>query len=542
MKNKIFILILFCSMILVGPASAQESAALKLSITPPLFKVNMNPGETWSSVVKLVNNNSYPVTVYAEVLDFKSGPAGGVEFIKDSAGGSDKNSLSGWVDINREPLTIAPQQSAELPFFIKLPADADPGGHYAAILAGSKPPADKPEGSAIKISSMLASLILVRVSGEVVERGEIREFSVDKSVSGDLSAKFKVTFANTGNTHLVPQGEIKLTNFWGETRAIFPISQKSSFGNVLPDSVKEWEFEWHGSSTIMDTGRMRADLVIGYGEEATQTDARTIYFWTLALKPMATALGIIILILLGIILLIRRYINKSLRQVRAQAETLMQKEKSLAGAVNLRADVPAESDGSAADQLSWSLFKRVTIFLVIIISAALIAYGFYFFGGLREAPAETAAPAANNSEAKTVKEPANTEVEQATSTENPVVAVTDTAPTDAVATTSATSTVAAEAVATTTEAQKIIRVKVENGGGVTGAGARAAELIKSSGAQVASVGNADNFDHETTEIRYGSGGKTDAETINKLFGGTAALIEDAKITDGLVVVLGKDFK
>lgn len=559
-KIIILLLIFFCSFILGRPVLAQDAGALKLSITPPLFKINMDPGETWSSTIKLVNNNTFPVTVYAEVLDFKSGAAGGVEFIKDSAGGVNKGSLSGWVEINREPVIIEPLQSVELPFFIKLPADASPGGHYAAILAGSKPPEGKAEGSEIKISSLLASLLLVRVSGAVVEQGEIREFSVDKNWSGDLSTKLKVVFMNTGNTHLQPAGEIKITNMWGEQRAVIKIDKKSSFGNVLPNSAKEWEFEWLGESAIMDAGRLRAEAVLGYGEEATQTDARALYFWAFALKPTAIVLGIIIFLLLIIVLLIRRYINKSMRQVRAQAQALLQKEKALIGAAGaVRPPIQGTGGGTVSmnseweqneseqEQLSWSLFKRITVFLLIIITAALIALAFYYFGGFNEQPAaESVAPISTSGEQDTANEPATAESQSAsstaTTTDSGAVTVIDTAPVEPGATSSTSSPAAVEPVAATTTESNIIKASILNGGGVRGAAAKAAELIKSNSVEITSLGNADNFDYLATEIRFKPAAKTQAESIKQLLGGTATLIEDEKITDDAVVILGKDFK
>jgi len=560
-KNIIYFLIFFSFVVLARPVLASVDGALKLSITPPLFKINMDPGETWSSTVKLVNNNTYPITIYADVLDFKSGANGGVEFIKDSGGGKNMNSLSGWVDINREPVIIGPQESAELPFFIKLPKTADPGGHYAAILAGSKPPAEQPSGSAIKISSMLASLLLVRVSGNVVEQGEIREFSVDKNWSWDMKEKLKVVFANTGNTHLQPAGEVKIINMWGETRAIFKIDKKISFGNVLPDSVKQWEFDWQGANSIMDAGRLRAELVIGFGEEATQTDARVIYFWAIAWKPTVIVLGIIILLLLIIVLLIRRYINKSLRQVREQAQALMQKEKSLtavsgtgrpaapgaSGGVVIDSHGRSEQNEPAPEQLSWSLFKRIVIFLLIIIIASLIAFAFYNFGGFKQGTKEPATLTADQSETETAKEPptvlSQVASTTATSTTSGVVTITDAAPAEPVATSSTSSPaiIGEPAVATTTE-EKIIKVSIQNGGGVRGAAAKAAELIKSSGAEITSLGNAANFDYQLTELRYKPGVKTQAGAINILLGGKATLVEDEKITEDVVVILGKDFK
>ena len=35
-----------------------------LSITPPLIKNNVEPGQTWKSYIKVVNNNDNPIDVY----------------------------------------------------------------------------------------------------------------------------------------------------------------------------------------------------------------------------------------------------------------------------------------------------------------------------------------------------------------------------------------------------------------------------------------------------------------------------------------------
>ena len=531
-----FFLISFWLLIsFAGPVAAQGQESLKFSITPPLFKISMNPGQTWPGTVKLVNNNSYAVTMYAEVLDFKSGATGGVEFIKDSGGGKREGALSSWVEINREPIVIESGQSQEIPFNIKLPADAGPGGHYAAILIGSKPPEATAEGSAIKISSMLASLLLVRVSGEVVERGEIREFSVEKSLSGDLSAKFKVKFANTGNTHLLPQGELRLTNLWGETRAVFPINQKSNFGNVLPNSEKVWDYSWHGSSTLMDAGRLRADLVIGFGEEVPQTDTRTVYFWTFNLKPTAIVFGSIIFIILLIVLLIRGYIRRSLRQVRAQAENLTPNVQAPPIASERAALAAVPGRDQAVEELAPRRpLKRIAIIISVLIIAVLLALDFYYFGGTKQ-------PVAPESVKPTVDTvPAAQESGSASSTDGSTVKTADVISVPAVAT-SSTSTPAVPAVATTTT-EKISKVKILNGGGAPGTAAKAAELIKATGAEVTALGNAANFDYQATEIRYRAGAEAMAEAIKRSLGGTATLIEDSQITEDLLVILGKDYK
>ena len=61
-------LTLLASLTLPGVLYAQER--LSITLTPPLFRLSLSPGESWPSSVKLVNANDYDLTVYASTMDF----------------------------------------------------------------------------------------------------------------------------------------------------------------------------------------------------------------------------------------------------------------------------------------------------------------------------------------------------------------------------------------------------------------------------------------------------------------------------------------
>ena len=191
----------------IASASAQSSDGLALTITPPLIKINMNPGESWSSFVKIVNTNPYPITVYASVRDFRSKDGRNVDFLKEEEITEGQSFLlSQWIEVSEDPIEVPVQQSVEVPFTIRTPVDAEPGGHYAAILIGTKPLAGNQEGSFIYVSSLVASLIMLNVQGDIVEEGRIREFSTEKGFYEKPEIDFSVVFENTGNVHLQPNG------------------------------------------------------------------------------------------------------------------------------------------------------------------------------------------------------------------------------------------------------------------------------------------------------------------------------------------------
>lgn len=320
--NKYFLSILLFFLISF-PAHAQEDS-LKMTLTPPLVKNNMNPGESWMSNVKLVNNNKEELVIYTEIVDFKSGPNGGVEFIFDEEDlGEDKNSgyLKAWMQIQEGPFTIPPFGNVEIPFQIKVPEEAGPGGHYAAILAGTKP-ASSFDGSGIGISSMISSLILINISGDVVESGRIREFSTDKTYYDEPEVKIKLRFENTGNVHLQPKGNITIKNMFGDELGYIDINKNTAYGNILPGSTKTWEFPWKGEKGITKMGKYSAEVKVFFGEKIAEVDTRTFYFWYVNFKIVGIILGSILGFFIFVIIIIKLYIRRAINLSQKEIEKI----------------------------------------------------------------------------------------------------------------------------------------------------------------------------------------------------------------------------
>ena len=321
-KFYLFILIFIFSNFFVCLVNAQNEEAIAFSITPPLIKNSMAPGEIWKSSIKIINNNSKEIRIYAQALDFKSDKeSGGVEFLQAKEKNADGSLpfFSQWIVLDSEEIKIAPFGSHEISFIIDVPEDASPGGHYAAILAGTAPPSEEISGSSIKISSLLSSLILLNVKGNIEERGIIREFSSDKSFYQDEKINFIVRFENLGNVHLQPRGDIKIYNQFDEFQDKILINHNTDFGNVLPKSIRKWNFEWNSGKSLLDMGRYRAELILTYGQNEKQTIDQTIYFWVIFIKPLVIFLSAILFGIFLIAIAIRFYIRRAIKSTQQQA-------------------------------------------------------------------------------------------------------------------------------------------------------------------------------------------------------------------------------
>lgn len=312
MHTKYFIAALTVILCL-GLIPITHAQSLTLSITPPIFQLSTDPGETWSSTLKVVNTNPQDLTVFASVMNFTSSDefGHGVFTPVTEEDVSSTHSLAGWISVTKDAIVIPKEKSADVPFTVHVPRDAEPGGHYAAILIGTEP-AGTNGTSQMRVSSFVSSLMFIRIAGQVTETGSIREFYSEKDIYQNSDASFTLRFQNSGNVHIEPQGYITITNMWGKERGQIPVNPDSNYGNVLPGTIRKFAYEWQGEDNFFEVGRYKAVLTLTFGKDSKQNVTAATYFWVVPWKPTAE-------IFLGLLLLmfifawgIRAYVRKAL--------------------------------------------------------------------------------------------------------------------------------------------------------------------------------------------------------------------------------------
>lgn len=532
--------IIFCFIfgISLGVPSLAQSDSMALTITPPLVRNNVSPGQTWQSAIKVVNNNAKEITVFARAADFKGGTEDGtVQFIPvEELEGVKEHLLSEWLVLPSEGIKIAPFQSENIEFIIDVPESAEPGGHYAAILIGTAPPADELSGATIKVASLLGSLIMLNVGGEVVEQGQIREFSTDKSMYGKAKVDFTVRFHNQGNVHIQPQGEIRIYDMRGNQKGIISINRQTDFGNVLPGDIRRWKYAWENEIGILDMGRYRADLILGYGSETRETVNQSLYFWIILFKPLIIILSLIIFFVGGIIIFVRRSVKQAIKDVHKSARLVAPAPSSS----NKRVTIVPKDNGdnhevvnlkqrgqvkkTSASIRSWRGFKMLLLLFVIAITVV-GGYVYYQARHQNEFKPSSVLPAPHKTSSENELVPDNTEVEalSATTTVDEL----------------GTSILEKEETVETEEAKQEIKIIVLNGSGQAGAAGSAGKTLESAGYTVLKSGNAENFDYINTVIIYNEAVKDTAVVISKLFDKSELQMVDNKEAD-IVVIVGKN--
>ena len=260
-----------------------------ISISPLTYEINVDPGQMVDATVTVFNNGgSSDVTIMMTADDFVPvGESGGV-IIEPLP---PEISAKGWLEFSPASFVLKPGASQEVRYTLKVPQNAEPGGHYAAIIAGTGLP-DTSGTTGTTLAQKLASLLLIKVSGTIHEEMALKEFTVPQ-FSEYAPIKFSARFENTGSVHMKPAGYITIKNMFGSEAAKIDLPQL----RVLPHTVRLMEASWDAPKWAV--GKFRAELTAIYGSQ-NEPLAAAVEFWIIPWKLFGgiVAGGFVFLILL----------------------------------------------------------------------------------------------------------------------------------------------------------------------------------------------------------------------------------------------------
>ena len=310
------LLALVASLLLGGEGHLQYVKAAPftgkgLTISPPSRELTIKPGDSVTETVKITNPTPELLEVFPASMDFKAkDDSGEPAFYVPEKDTPAKYALSSWVSFPQGKIALAPQQVVNFTYTITVPADAEPGGHYGAVFFANEPPKTEATGaSEVSITSMVGSLVLIRVPGNIKDGAQLLVFDSQKSLYMKSPIDFSFRIENEGNVHFRPRGEIIIKNWQGKYVESVPVNVQQ--GNVLPDSSRSFHEKWSPAKAPM--GRFTANLAVIYGDsgntEGAKTLSRTVTFWVLPLW-IFLVIGVGILILITIFILVRIIIKQ----------------------------------------------------------------------------------------------------------------------------------------------------------------------------------------------------------------------------------------
>lgn len=293
-------------LVITGLSLFSQVYAARLSISPLTFELTANPGDTLINKLRIYNLSGSTIAIKMEKEDFTA--VGETGEVRVSPTESETYSLARWITISPESFTLKPNEQKFVDFTINVPQNAEPGGKYGSVLASTAGIiGPDQEISGAFITQKLGALVLLTISGEVVENLEVKEFSAPSFLEYG-PVPFTIRFENKGTIHLRPRGFITITDWRGKKVTDIEFPQQ----NIIPGAIRKISAEWDKKWLF---GRYTATLVGLYGTTNTPISPLVIVFWGF---PWRIVLGIALGLLLIII-----YFTKTRKRWRMALRILM---------------------------------------------------------------------------------------------------------------------------------------------------------------------------------------------------------------------------
>lgn len=225
------IFLLFTTLAILTAPLAQA-----ITITPPRLELDGDPGTTVSSEFKVVNESQSSTTYYTQVENFEAkDESGNPQFVQAKEG------LATWISVE-SAVTVGPGERKTIPFTIRIPRNAEPGGYFSSIFVRTTPPSVS--GGEVSIGARLGTLVLLRVNGDIQEGVDILEFSTKEKQRffTSLPIELYYRFQNTGADRVSPKGDVIIKNLIGLKAKV--LSANRTDGSVLPRSIRRFETAW----------------------------------------------------------------------------------------------------------------------------------------------------------------------------------------------------------------------------------------------------------------------------------------------------------
>jgi len=254
-----------------------------VTVGPVKLEISADPGDVVRGELFLMNDEK-ETKIFSPVFEKFIEENGSKKFTAEEV------DLASWFEINY-PITLKPQESKNIPFILRIPKNASPGGHFAVIWWS----AAVPGAGQVSIVTRAGILVYLRVSGDIKEEAKIIQFNTDKKIYWNPPVNFSINLENSGNVYLKPKGEITIKNLFGGIKAIIDVNKKDV--SILPQSKKNITEQWNFSGFIFGPYRVRMNLV--YGESQKQIQ-KTLWFFVLPLKLIGIIILIILIVFVGI--------------------------------------------------------------------------------------------------------------------------------------------------------------------------------------------------------------------------------------------------
>ncbi|MFA6415995.1 MAG: hypothetical protein WCW56_00730 [Candidatus Paceibacterota bacterium] len=202
------------------------------AVAPARKELSLAAGQSQTFYLRVANNLGHQANFSADLNNLSAQTYGREGYI--IATSTARYALSEVVFLSKKEFLLNNGEEAEIPITVSVPADWPPSSVAGLVNLG--PVSVKTGLANAQIKTSAGILLLVRVSGPAIEKGQLEKFGLIGSqlVGVGQPIKLQVAYKNDGNVYLNPYGFVTVKNFFGQKIA----TQNLDPWFVLPQSIR----------------------------------------------------------------------------------------------------------------------------------------------------------------------------------------------------------------------------------------------------------------------------------------------------------------
>lgn len=268
----------------VGPAGRGDPLAAR-----PFFAFEAPPGATVRDAVEITNLTAAPLTFRVYGADAYNTPRDAGFALRTPEETS--RDVGAWISLKASTQKIPAGAGKEIPFTLKVPADATPGEHIGGIVAlNTAIESVRPGGGArIGVRRAVGARIYLRVTGPLTPGLRADGLGVTRTEplvpfvrQGRGTVRY--TVVNTGNQRIAPIARVRATGLFGREIEHWPDRR---LPEILPGERTEITLPWPDPPAL-DAVTVQVELTAPGGIDVRARSRFTAVPWPALLTLIAT--------------------------------------------------------------------------------------------------------------------------------------------------------------------------------------------------------------------------------------------------------------
>ena len=201
-------------------------ADISIAVYPTFLEFTGDAGASTSQGITVTNKGTGNTSVSITIGDLETAHP--------------EDSAATWLSTDKQHFVLEPGESQEFTVTIRIPKNADPGGHFAAVyIQASTGAGEWSDGAGVGASVLSSFMITVRSPEPDGLRLQGTLVEIVPLSKGANRLGFRAEIENTGNVHFVPRGDLALKDREGNIIGTLPLPEGIS---VLPGTTRSYYF------------------------------------------------------------------------------------------------------------------------------------------------------------------------------------------------------------------------------------------------------------------------------------------------------------